>query len=133
MGTALRLLLDTSTLLWITSRPGAARRPPPGARLDDEDSELWISAASAWEIATKHRLGRLPQAQPLVHDWDGHLDRFGFGQLDIAHRHALRAGGYDVAHTDPFDRMIAAQAELEELTVVASDRSFDLFPVTRLW
>ena len=85
------------------------------------------------EIATKHRLGRLPQARPLVEDWDGELERGRFTSLDITHRHALRAGGYDIAHADPFDRIIAAQAELEELTVVAGDRSFDLFPVTRLW
>ena len=57
----------------------------------------------------------------------------GYIPLDITHRHALHAGAYDLDHADPFDRVIAAQAELEDMTLVASDRSFDLFPVTRLW
>ena len=132
MGPALNLLLDTSTLLWITREPD---RVSPTARraLDSATNDLWISSASAWEIATKHRLGRLDQAGPLVNDWHGELDRFQFQQLPIMHDHALRAGRYAMAHADPFDRMIAAQAELEGMTLVARDRAFDLFPVKRLW
>jgi PIN domain nuclease of toxin-antitoxin system len=132
VGPALNVLLDTSTLLWLTREP---ERVSSTARavLDERDNVLWISAASAWEIATKHRLGRLLQAAPLVDDWEGQLARFQFRHLDITNRHALRAGSYEVEHGDPFDRMIAAQAELEEMTLVARDRAFDLFPVTRLW
>ena len=132
MGPALNLLLDTAALLFITREPDRVTTTARAA-LDDSDSTLWISAASAWEIATKHRLGRLPQAQPLVEDWFGQLDRFRFQQLDVSHQHALRAGSYDVGHGDPFDRVIAAQAELESMTLVANDRHFDLFPVNRLW
>ncbi len=92
-----------------------------------------VSAASAWEISTKYRLGRLAQALQLVADWNGAMSRGRYTQLPIDDDHALRAGSYDVAHADPFDRIIAAQAELESMTVVSSDRAFDLFPVRRLW
>jgi PIN domain nuclease of toxin-antitoxin system len=132
VGTALILLLDTATLIWATSEP---RRLTSVARtaLEDEGNEIWASAASAWEIATKHRSGRLPQGAPLVHQWDDMLDRIGYERLPITSQHALRGGGYEVEHGDPFDRVIAAQAELERMVLVASDRSFDLFPVRRLW
>lgn len=132
MGLDLNVLLDSSTLLWITCEPD---RVSPSARraLDDPANMLWISAASPWELVTKHRLGRLPQAQPLVDDWAGQLAQFQFNELDITHRHAVRAGSYEVGHNDPFDRIIAAQAELEAMTLVAADRAFDLFPVVRRW
>jgi len=132
MGADLILLLDTATLIWAVTAPlqiSAAAR----ASLGDDANEIFVSAASAWEIATKYRLGRLPQAHPLVDDWNGKLAIGGYLPVDVSHRHALHAGLYDVGHADPFDRVIAAQAELEEMTLVASDRAFDLFPVTRLW
>ncbi len=133
MGAALNLLLDTSTLIWATSAPSLLTRGCRGRSLGDGDNDVFVSAASAWEIATKHRLGRLAQAQPLV---DGLARRARAGPLRPARHHAAPCAArrrYDVAHGDPFDRIIAAQAELEEMTLVASDRAFDLFPVTRLW
>jgi PIN domain nuclease of toxin-antitoxin system len=132
VGPPLILLLDTATLLWATSEP-ARLTSAARAELEDERNQILVSAASAWEIATKHRLGRLPQGEPLLRRWDGELDRMGYAQLAITPEHALRGGGYDVPHADPFDRIIAAQAELERMVLVASDRSFDLFPVRRLW
>ena len=132
MGPALILLLDTATLLWATSQPGRLTDTSRAA-LEDERNEVWASAASAWEIATKHRLGRLPQGAPFVRNWGAELDRMGYEQLPMTSRHALRGGNYEVEHGDPFDRIIAAQAELERLVLVASDRAFDLFPVQRLW
>lgn len=92
-----------------------------------------MSAASAWEIATKHRLGRLGHAGALVRAWTTELEQNRYLPLMITAAHALHAGGYEVDHGDPFDRIIAAQAELEGMTLVASDRAFDLFPVRRLW
>ena len=132
MGVDLNLLIDTSTLIWATSSPLRLTEVARSS-LGDPTNEIFVSAASAWEIATKHRLGRLPQAQPLVDDWNEQLAHGGFKPLDIIPRHALHAGAYDVAHADPFDRIIAAQADVEEMVLVASDRAFDLFPVTRLW
>ena len=101
--------------------------------LADQDNAIFVSAASAWEIATKHRLGRLDDAGPLLDAWSTGFAGVGYLPLTITDQHALRAGAYDVAHGDPFDRIIAAQAELEGMTLVASDRAFDLFPVRRLW
>ena len=132
MGPALNLLLDTSTLLWVTTSTERVSRRARAA-VDAPGNELWVSSASAWEVTTKYRLGRLGFAAALAEDWDGELDRYQLRRLDITHDHALRAGRYEVTHADPFDRMIAAQAELEAMTVVSSDRAFDLFPVRRLW
>lgn len=132
MGPALNLLLDSSTLIWLTSVPERLSASAQRA-VADHDNVLFVSAASAWEIATKHRLGRLAHAGPLVEQMTIGLERVGYEPLVVTDRHALRAGSYDVAHADPFDRVIAAQAELEQMTIVASDRAFDLFPVSRLW
>lgn len=131
MGLDLTLLLDTATVIW--SMFTRERLSPTARASIDADDELIVSAASAWEIATKYRIGRLAGVVRLVEDWDGQLYRFGMRPLVISHGHALRAGSYDVAHADPFDRIIAAQAELDDLTLLASDRAFDLFPVRRLW
>lgn len=131
MGPDLSLLLDTSTLIWAVSEP---ERNSPAARAAlDSGDRLLVSAASAWEIATKQRIGRLTRVHSLVVHWDRELERFNLEQLDISHRHALRGGSIDVDHSDPFDRVIAAQAELDDLTLVAKDRAFDLFPIRRLW
>lgn len=131
MGFALTLLLDTATLIWAVSSPDRLSTTARDAL--DGGGELVVSAASAWEVATKHRIGRLAGVDELIIHWERELERFGLGHLDIRHHHALRAGSIDVAHSDPFDRIIAAQAELDDLTLVASDRTFDLFPVRRLW
>ncbi len=125
------LLLDTATLVWAALDPernSAAAR----AALDSGDP-LLVSAASAWEIATKHRVGKLRGVDALVADWDHELGRYNLEQLDISYRHALRGGSIVVDHSDPFDRIIAAQAELDDLTLIAKDTAFDLFPVRRLW
>jgi len=118
-------------VIWAVSSPD--RLSPTARDALDSPGDLVVSAASAWEVATKHRIGRLSGVDHMVAHWERELDRFGLRQLDIRHHHAIRAGSIDVAHNDPFDRIIAAQAELDDLTLVASDRAFDLFPVRRLW
>ena len=132
MGIALNLLVDSATLIWMSAVP-ALLSEPARAALEEQDNSIFVSAASAWEIATKHRLGRLDHGRPLLDAWAAGFAEAGYIQLAITDRHALRAGGYDVDHGDPFDRIIAAQAELEGMVLVASDRAFDLFPVQRLW
>lgn len=128
----MRLLLDTHALLWwFTDDP----RLSAVARnlIADEKNEILVSAASAWEIATKVRLGKLM-------DVPGVEDRFaelvaadGFAHLSVNYRHALRAGTYALAHRDPFDRMLAAQAELEGVPLVTRDAVFADFPVRIAW
>jgi PIN domain nuclease of toxin-antitoxin system len=126
------LLLDTHALVWwLTdddSLSAAARRA-----IGDDTREVVVSAASAWEIATKQRLGKL-DALPPVAEWFGALSSTnGFRHLDVTYLHALRAGGYSTAHRDPFDRMLAAQAEMEDLSLVTRDPAFELFGTSTLW
>ncbi|MFV0307382.1 MAG: type II toxin-antitoxin system VapC family toxin [Desertimonas sp.] len=116
MGSGVTLLLDTATLVWAMTAPD--RMSAAALQALDAEVTLLVSAASAWEITTKHRQGRLPAVGDLVNGWEQILDRFRFGRLAITERHALRAGGFPVDHADPFDRMIAAQAEIEDLGLV---------------
>jgi PIN domain nuclease of toxin-antitoxin system len=85
------------------------------------------------EIATKHRLGRLDAAKPLLTDFSAWMNRAGFVELAISSGHAMRAGQWDVLHRDPFDRMLAAQSEIEELRLISRDSAFDDFGLDPLW
>jgi PIN domain nuclease of toxin-antitoxin system len=90
-------------------------------------------SASAWEIATKHRLGRLAAAGPLVADFGGCMAKAGFSELTIRWTHAVLAGAWPVAHRDPFDRMLAAQSVLEGLSLLTADPAFDDFGISAVW
>lgn len=92
-----------------------------------------MSAASAWEIATKHRLGKLPSAAALVADIGGAIAAQGFAELPISLAHAERAGALPGPHRDPFDRMLIAQAMLDDLVLVSNDTAFDAYGARRLW
>lgn len=118
-----RVLLDTHVLIWAFTDP---RQLSPTSRslLEDRNSELLASAASAWEIATKVRLGKLPGAEVLLDDYEGHLRRLGAEQLRISTRHALQGGGLAWSHRDPFDRILVAQAVLEAVPLVTADPVF---------
>ena len=88
------------------------------------DHRIIVSSASAWEIATKYRIGKLPEAKQLVEQYSQILHQAKFIELAITTAHALRAGSLPIAHRDPFDRMIMAQAELESLPVITYDAAF---------
>ncbi len=126
-------LLDTHTLLWMltdSSRLGHGA----ASIVRDRRSRLVVSTVSAWEITTKHRLGKLPQADAVIGGYARHLDRLGAARLPLAEDHALLAGSLDWAHRDPFDRMLAAQAMIESMTVVTDDAALHGFPGVRtLW
>ena len=128
----MKLLLDTHTLLWwfINDRRLSA---PAQAAILDERNEIHVSAVSAWEIATKDRLGKLPEAKDPAPRFMELVAADGFLLLNLSCAHGLRAGGYPNSHGDPFDRMLAAQAEIEELTLVSRDPVFRDFPVKVLW
>lgn len=89
---------------------------------------MFVSAASAWEIATKHRLGKLPGAEPIVTGYAAHLTTLRAHELPVTSRHALAAGLFAVAHRDPFDRMLAAQAIAESVPLLTADPALALFP-----
>ena len=127
-----RLLLDTHALLWWLADPAQLSAKAYEAIADPEHQVL-VSAASAWELATKVRLGKLEIAQKLLSELPDVLASQGFELLPIQFSHGLRAGGYPQAHRDPFDRLLAAQAELEGLTLVSLDPALQAFPCHLLW
>lgn len=128
----MRLLLDTHAFLWWYD--GNRRMSMPARRaVDDESNEVLVSAATAWEITTKHRLGKLPGADPIASDIPGAIAAQGFQELPITVQEAARAGALPGPHRDPFDRMLIAQALSLDLVVISNDAAFDRYPVRRLW
>ena len=128
----MRLLLDTHALLWWltenSAMSGSARKA-----VAHKGNSVLVSAASAWEIATKVRLGRLHIASEIVEDFSAYLARERFGSLPVSTEHAIRAGLLAGPHQDPFDRMLIAQALQENLEIVSNDKVFDHYGVRRLW
>ena len=92
-----------------------------------------MSAASAWEIAIKHQLGKLRKVADLVSDFSGRIEREGFQLLPISAEHGIRAGMLPGLHKDPFDRMLIAQAQAENVPIVSNEAVFEAYAVRRLW
>ena len=115
------LLLDTHALLFWWSAP---ERLPARvvSLLRDPGNECLVSAASGWEIAAKHRIGKFPQAGRIIEQWDERIAEDGFRELPFTTRHALKAGALPGEHRDPFDRILAARRMLESVPVVQSVR-----------
>jgi PIN domain nuclease of toxin-antitoxin system len=127
-----RVLLDTHTLLWWLD---GDRRLSRRARtvIAAEDNAVLVSAASAWEISTKVRLGKLPGAIDAAAELPAVLRQQNFEPLPITIVHALRAGNLPGPHRDPFDRMLIAQAQDGDLALVSNERVFDVYGVRRVW
>jgi PIN domain nuclease of toxin-antitoxin system len=125
-------LLDTHTLLWSVINPESLSRRASRI-IDDVSSELVVSAASAWEIATKVRLGKLPRAEVFERDFLNVVRQLGYALLPIDAETALRAGRLIADHGDPFDRIIAAQALALDVPVISKDPKLDAFSVRRIW
>uniref|UniRef100_UPI0040571BFC type II toxin-antitoxin system VapC family toxin n=1 Tax=Candidatus Electrothrix sp. TaxID=2170559 RepID=UPI0040571BFC len=122
------LLLDTHIFLWwLFDDPHL----PPGIRdaVTDMQNTAFVSAASVWEISTKFRLGKLPEAATVAQNVPLWIDKAGFQPLAVNPEHAQIAGEWEMAHRDPFDRMLAAQAKLEQLILATVDRALSDFPV----
>lgn len=101
--------------------------------VSQEGNILLVSAASAWEIATKVRLGRLPMAADLVRNFVPELIARRIDVLAVSAEHGIQAGLLEGAHQDPFDRMLIAQALAEEIPIVSNDKAFDGHGVARIW
>jgi PIN domain nuclease of toxin-antitoxin system len=125
------LLLDTHVVLWTLLEPERIPKPTLD-RIRDPGTELVVSAASAWEIGTKFRLGKLDGAQAVVHGYPEHLARLGARVLPITSHHALTAGMLNWEHRDPFDRVIATQCMLGSIPLVTADRALASFPGVRV-
>ena len=128
----MRVLLDTHALLWWVAD---SRRLSERARaaISNEANDVVVSAVSAWEIATKHRLGRLPEADGLAGDIRGAIVGQGFSELPISIADAERAGRLPGPHRDPFDRLLIAQALGHDLAIVSNEKPFDRYGAPRLW
>jgi len=126
------LLLDTHALLWWLVEPEKLSSLALAA-INDPAVTIFVSAASGWELATKGRLGKLPGAEGLLQDLPSLLQQQGFLPLAVQLHHGVHAGGYKQAHRDPFDRLLAAQAELEGLQLVSLDPALATFPCRLLW
>ncbi len=127
-----RFLLDTHTLLWWLAEPDRLSKAAHAA-IANTSNQVFVSAASTWEIATKVRLGKLTIANHFLDDFTEILGNQGFEPLTIQFNHGRRAGRYEQAHRDPFDRLLAAQAELEHLILVSIDPALNNFPCNVLW
>ena len=128
----MRLLLDTHALLWWLAGDEALSDTARGA-IGDPDNEIFVSAAAAWEIATKYRLGRLPGAAIVAADIAGAVASQGFVELPINIRDGQTAGGLPAIHKDPFDRMLIAQAIAADMVIVSNEDLFNAYGVPRLW
>jgi len=125
-------LLDTHALLWALMEPEKLSLKALEA-IQNPDSHLFVSSASAWELSIKHALGKLEGAEAVLEDFSGHLERLQAEVLTITLPHALKAGALPRHHRDPFDRMLIAQTGLERLTLISSDEAFDRYDVRVLW
>ena len=128
----MRVLLDTHALLWWLSDDQSLTRRARKI-IADTNNTLIVSAASAWEIATKFRLGKLESAAELATDFSGHIEREGFQLLSITCDHGIRAGLLRGPLKDPFDRMFIAQSQAENLPIISNEVAFDTYGVRRLW
>jgi PIN domain nuclease of toxin-antitoxin system len=128
----MRYLLDTHAFLWwLFDDPKLSSISQSIIR--DPANIISISSASAWEIATKYRLGKLPEAGEVATDIVGWIQRACFESMAITTEHAQLAGSWQVNHRDPFDRMLAAQSKLESSVLVTVDKAFDLFEIEKIW
>jgi len=114
----------------------ARRRPlaiPRKAVIIDPENEIFVSAVSEWEIATKYQIGSLPHGAALALDVSGAFASQGFIELPITVLHGQTAGSLPGPHRDPFDRVLIAQATLAGLVLVSNEAVFDGYAVQRLW
>jgi PIN domain nuclease of toxin-antitoxin system len=116
-------LIDTHVLLWWLFNDYKLTTECREI-IGNPDHRIFVSSVSAWEIATKYRIGKLPEAKQIVEEYSQILQREKFIELSISSAHALRAGSLPISHRDPFDRMIMAQAELENFPVITYDAAF---------
>lgn len=128
----MRVLLDTHAFLWAVLEPQKLSHRARSL-LQDPATQIVLSTVSAFEIATKYRLGKLPDAAVVVERYEEAVMGLQAEELSISRMHALRAGLWAIEHRDPFDRMLAAQAELEQLPLLSNDPAMSQFPVQLLW
>lgn len=128
----MRLLLDTHAFIWwLGNHPCLS--VVARAAVVDRSNHVHVSAATAWEITTKYRLGKLPGAVLVAADVAPQIVAEGFAELPVTVTHGQHAGALQVAHKDPFDRTLVAQALIEDMALVSNEALFDTYGVRRVW
>ena len=128
----MRIILDTHALIWWFLDSQRLTRLAYQSIFENTNA-VYVSAASVWEIATKYRIGKLPDAQQLVLDMQAYMASQNFVELPLTHADALRAGLLSGPVRDPFDRMLIAQALGNDMILVSNETLFDQYGVRRLW
>ncbi|MEZ2237231.1 type II toxin-antitoxin system VapC family toxin [Microcoleus sp.] len=129
----MKLLLDTQCFLWWFAQPERLNEEAI-AQIADETNELWFSVASIWEMGIKVAIGKLPLPEPIDTYISSRMIQLDLRSLEIKAPHALRAAALPLHHRDPFDRMLIAQAQIEEMTLVSADSMFKQYSdITILW
>lgn len=130
----MRYLLDTHAIIWIARKEEHWITPRAAAIINDiQGSQVFLSAASAWEMATKNRIGKLPGVELFLEKFEERAEMSDYKLLPISIRHSLLAGKLEGAHKDPFDRILVAQALHENMILLSNDIKLDAFGVNRLW
>ena len=128
----MQLLLDTHALIWWLAADEALSTTARNA-IADSTNDVFVSAASAWEITTKYRIGKLPEAGLLAADVAGFVSAEGFIELPVTIRHGQLAGSLPGIHKDPFDRILVAQAILADMQIVSREEILSAYGIVRLW
>lgn len=128
----MKLLLDTQCWLWMQAAPERFSQTSR-ALLDDPDNVLLLSPVSAWEIATKHALGRLTLPAPPADYVPSRMKSSGVDALPLQHSHALQVAALPWHHRDPFDRLLIAQAQVEDIAILSADRNLAPYDVQVRW
>ncbi|WP_437894776.1 type II toxin-antitoxin system VapC family toxin [Sorangium sp. So ce124] len=128
----MRLLLDTHCWLWLVADPERIRRGVV-EMLVAEGTDVYISAATAWEIVIKHALGKLSLPIPPAEYIPSRMAALGHLSLPIEQRHTLQVAGLPLHHKDPFDRILVAQAQVEDIQLVTADRLMAPYDVRVIW
>ena len=132
MGTV-KYLLDTHTFLWAAYDDARLSNISKKA-IENEDTQIFVSAVSAYEIMNKYRIGKLPEYTYVAENYFDILRELGANELPISTQYTYFAGKFEWAHRDPFDRLLAAQASLDNLTLITNDPAFQELPwLTLLW
>lgn len=126
----MRLLLDTQVFLWLQTEPERLREYL--ALVEDQRTELLLSAASSWEIAIKHALGKLPLPEPPQRYVPERMRAIGARPVAIEHSHALAVAPLPPLHRDPFDRLLVAQAQALGATILTADGAIAQYPAQTL-
>ena len=128
----MRLLLDTHTLLWFISNDPQLSSDAKG-QIEHLDNIKYVSVVSLWEIAVKVSINKLTLPKPFEESFPQQLEENGFELLPVAFPHLYKILTLPFHHRDPFDRLLVAQAMVENMTLVTRDTNIPKYPVNTLW